>query len=71
VVLTTSNVDEDISYCYTNGADAYFTKPKKFTEWVEIVGALERYAAVPLGSRAGGTPTHRQGKERQLEKDAF
>jgi CheY-like chemotaxis protein len=53
VILTTSNAEEDISYCYDNGAHAYITKPTSFKQWVEIVGALERYGGSPDMTRLG------------------
>jgi CheY-like chemotaxis protein len=40
VVLTTSHNQEDIEYCFQNGAAAYYQKPSKITDLVKIIRNL-------------------------------
>jgi CheY-like chemotaxis protein len=40
VILTTSREKEDMTYTSDMGAEAFFTKPAAFREWVRIMKAL-------------------------------
>ena len=40
VVLTTSDNQDDITYCIQNGAAAYYQKPSKITDLVKIIRNL-------------------------------
>jgi CheY-like chemotaxis protein len=40
VILTTSQEDDDKSYCRKEGAISFITKPSSFNEWVEIMKSL-------------------------------
>jgi len=40
VILTTSQEEEDISYCREEGAVSFITKPSSFNEWVWIMKSL-------------------------------
>lgn len=40
VVLTSSELDEDIIASYRNGANAYVRKPVKFSDFVEAISTL-------------------------------
>ena len=43
VVLTTSKDEEDINTCHRLGVDSFFTKPKLFSELVDIIKGLSIY----------------------------
>jgi CheY-like chemotaxis protein len=43
VVLTTSNVDDDIRSSYRNGASSYITKPATFGSLVDVIQCLSNY----------------------------
>jgi CheY-like chemotaxis protein len=40
VILTTSQEDDDKSYCRNEGAVSFITKPSSFNEWVGIMKSL-------------------------------
>jgi CheY-like chemotaxis protein len=40
VILTTSQEDDDKSYCRKEGAISFITKPSSFNEWVGIMKSL-------------------------------
>ena len=40
IILTTSSAQNDIDYCLDAGADFYFTKPTKLTEFYKIVNTV-------------------------------
>lgn len=40
-VLTTSSLEEDITFCMENGADKYFTKPSSPAGFASVVRELE------------------------------
>ena len=40
VVLTTSDSEDDVVYCYRNGASAFVCKPATFPSWVETAQTL-------------------------------
>jgi CheY-like chemotaxis protein len=37
VVLSTSTSDDDMTFCFSNGAEAYCSKPVSFTEWIRMM----------------------------------
>jgi DNA-binding NarL/FixJ family response regulator len=43
VVLSSSDVREDIVRAYELGANAYVQKPVEFTRYVEVVAALGKF----------------------------
>jgi CheY-like chemotaxis protein len=48
VILTTSQEDDDKSYCSQEGAVSFITKPSSFNEWVGIMKSLT-YAWIEPG----------------------
>jgi CheY-like chemotaxis protein len=40
VILTTSEVEEDMVFTKKAGADAFMTKPSTFNEWVELMKSV-------------------------------
>lgn len=51
-ILTTSREEQDMTYAREMGAEAFFTKPTAFGEWVEIMKTL---AGQLLSGRKKGT----------------
>jgi two-component system, response regulator len=51
MVFTTSKAIEDIQYCYSLGANAYFIKPSSFNEFQEMIQTIGQHwlktAALP------------------------
>ncbi|MFN2362071.1 MAG: response regulator [Marinobacter sp.] len=43
IIMTTSRNEDDIRYCYDNGANSYIVKPARYSELLAIVTALEKY----------------------------
>jgi CheY-like chemotaxis protein len=43
VVLTTSAVEDDITFSYDMGVNSFITKPTTFRQWVEIIKTLSKY----------------------------
>ena len=43
IVLTTSNADFDIEWCYAAGANSYVQKPVIFDEFIQAIGRLSEY----------------------------
>lgn len=43
IVLTTSKDEEEVQYAYSQGANAYMTKPVKHTEYVTAMEALKKF----------------------------
>jgi CheY-like chemotaxis protein len=43
IVLTTSNADFDIEWCYTAGANSYVQKPVNFDEFIQAIARLSEY----------------------------
>jgi CheY-like chemotaxis protein len=43
VILTTSNTREDITRCYSAGANSYITKPDSYEKFVQSIGVLEKF----------------------------
>jgi CheY-like chemotaxis protein len=43
VILTTSASEDDVSYCYRNGANSFVCKPATFRTWIETVRTLCSY----------------------------
>lgn len=43
VVLTTSDSQSDVSYCYEEGAASYITKPPQFDDFVSVLQQLGSY----------------------------
>lgn len=41
IVLTTSSAREDIDLCYALGANAYFVKPSKLSEFQQLMHAID------------------------------
>lgn len=43
VILTTSDDDEDIDFCYRAGANSYIVKPSSYSNLLTIVSVLRSY----------------------------
>ena len=43
VVLTTSASEDDVAYCYRNGANSFVCKPATFRAWIETIRTLCSY----------------------------
>lgn len=43
VVLTTSQSEDDIEYCYNHGANSYIVKPARYSELVAVARSLQSY----------------------------
>lgn len=43
VVMTTSENEDDVRFCYRAGASSYIIKPSSFSELLEIVSMLKSY----------------------------
>lgn len=43
IVISTSNLDDDIFYCYSNGANAYIIKPLGFADFEHKVKSIENF----------------------------
>jgi two-component system response regulator len=52
VVLSSSETSEDIEFAYSNGANAYITKPVDYQEFIDVVKTINafwfRVAKLPL-----------------------
>lgn len=43
VIMTTSDNEEDIRFCYDAGANSYIAKPSSYSEILDIVSVLKSY----------------------------
>lgn len=43
VILTTSNLQEDVQECYSLGVNSYITKPASFRSLVDMMKCIHRY----------------------------
>ena len=43
VVLTTSASEDDVNYCYRNGANSFVCKPATFRAWIDTIRTLCSY----------------------------
>ena len=43
VILSTSNLEQDISYCYDNHCNSYIVKPIRFDEYKRIAKSILEY----------------------------
>lgn len=43
IVLTTSENEDDIRFCYDSGANSYIAKPSTYSEILDIVSVLKSY----------------------------
>ncbi|MDA0836526.1 MAG: response regulator [Planctomycetota bacterium] len=58
VVLSTSETSEDIELAYSNGANAYITKPVDYREFIQVVKAIHEFwfRVAKLPSPSAQTP---------------
>lgn len=54
VILSTSNLEQDISYCYENYCNSYIVKPIRFEDYKRVAKNISDYwfatVALPTGS---------------------
>jgi CheY-like chemotaxis protein len=43
IILTTSNAEFDIEWCYAAGANSYVQKPVRFDEFIQAIAQLSEY----------------------------
>lgn len=43
IVMTTSDNEDDIHYCYSTGANAYIIKPSSYSGLLDVVSSLTNY----------------------------
>lgn len=43
IVLTTSSSEVDVAMTYKEGGNTYFTKPRLYSDLVEMVGVIKKY----------------------------
>jgi chemotaxis family two-component system response regulator Rcp1 len=43
IILTTSELDADVDFCYRNGANCYLRKPKSWDDFHNIVKSVNTY----------------------------
>lgn len=43
IILSTSNNDNDIEYCFTQGADKYFKKPISPDDFLETINVIKKF----------------------------
>lgn len=57
VMMSTSNSENDISFCHNHGADAFLTKPADLDDFVDQIKSLKSYVLTILHSHGVAEPS--------------